>query len=73
MSKKKIFGNNYYFSIDNHLHTLISFANGGALLAHNAPCLCPVSMFQIETSLFPCDADISQDGSVGCGITFLIR
>lgn len=29
-------------------------------------------MFHTETSLLPCDVDISHDDSVGCGTTFRI-
>lgn len=45
--------------------TLFSFDSGGAELAHSADSLKPLSIFHIDTSLLPCDADISHDGSVG--------
>ena len=38
----------------------------GTELAHNALLLAPVSTSHIETSLFPCVADIIQDCSCGC-------
>lgn len=53
--------------------TDISLDSGGALLAHKAACRWLVSMFHIDTSLLPCDVDISHDDSVGCGTTLRIR
>lgn len=50
-----------------------SLDSGGALLAHNAACRWPVSIFHMDTSLFPYDVDISQLFSVGCGMIFRIR
>ncbi len=54
------------------LRTLFSFDNGVAELAQSADSLKPLSIFQIDTSLLPCEADISHDGSVGCGATLRI-
>lgn len=53
--------------------TLFSLDNGGAELAHSADSLKPLSIFHIDTSLLPCEADISHDGSVGCGATLRMR
>lgn len=53
-------------------HTDISLDKGGALLAQSAACRCPVSIFQIDTSLLPCDVEMSHDDSVGCGTTLRI-
>lgn len=54
------------------VRTVLSLDSGGAELAQSADSLNPLSIFHIDTSLLPCDADISQDGSVGWGATLRI-
>ena len=36
--------------------------SAGEALAHRVSCLAPVSISHIDTSLFPCTAEIIQDG-----------
>ena len=47
--------------------------SAGEALAQRVSCLAPVSISHIDTSLFPCTAEIIQDGWLGCKYNRLTR